>query len=87
VAAVGIATAGIGIGAMFPLTSALHVKASPLDADRALGQVLAVAAPGQLAGPLTAGAIAQAAGLRDGLIILPVLTLVAAAGLYHHRGR
>lgn len=74
--------AGIGIGAMFPLTSALHVKASALSADGALGQVLAVAAPGQLAGPLIAGAIAQAAGLRVGLLILPLLTLLAAASLY-----
>jgi fucose permease len=87
IAAVGIALAGIGIGAMFPLTSALHVKASPHSADSALGQVLAVAAPGQLAGPLTAGAIAQAAGLRAGLLILPALTLIAAAGLYQHRIR
>jgi fucose permease len=82
VAAVGIAVAGIGIGAMFPLTSSLHVKASPLSADGALGQVLTVAAPGQLVGPLTVAAIAQAAGLRAGLLVLPVLTLVAAAALY-----
>jgi fucose permease len=97
VAAAGVAIAGVGIGAMFPLTSALHVNASALSSDRALGQVLAVAAPGQLAGPLIAGAIAQAAGLRIGLLILPLLTLVAAAGLLllllrhhhhqHHRGR
>ena len=87
IAAVGIALAGIGIGALFPLTSALHVKASPHTTDSALGQVLAVAAPGQLAGPLTAGAIAQAAGLRAGLLVLPALTLVAAAGLYQHRTR
>src|SRR4051812_6655447 len=87
VAAVGIAVAGIGIGAMFPLTSALHVKASALNADGAVGQILAVAAPGQLAGPLVAGAIAEAAGLRAGLLILPVLALVAAAALYRHSTR
>lgn len=87
VAAVGIAIAGIGIGAMFPLTSALHVKASRGSADSALGQVLAVASIGQIAGPLTVGAIAQAAGLRAGLLILPALTLIAAAGLRHHRSR
>jgi MFS family permease len=81
VAAVGIAIAGIGIGAMFPLTSALHVKASPLSADGALGQVLTVAAPGQLTGPLVVGAIAQAADLRTGLLVLPALTLLAAAAL------
>ncbi len=84
VAAVGIAVAGIGIGAMFPLTSALHVKSSPRSADGALGQVLGVASIGQLAGPLTAGAIAQAVGLRAGLLILPALTLIAAAALYRH---
>ena len=81
----GVVIAGIGIGAMFPLTSALHVNASALSADSALGEVLTVAAPGQLAGPLIAGAIAQAAGLRAGLLILPILTLVAAAGLRHHQ--
>jgi fucose permease len=85
VAAIGIAVAGIGIGAMFPLTSALHIEASSLSANGALGQVLAVAAPGQLAGPLIAGVIAQAAGLRAGLLILPVLTLVGVAGLFRHR--
>jgi hypothetical protein len=37
---------------------------------------------GQIAGPLSAGAIAQAAGLRTGLLILPILILIAAAGLY-----
>jgi fucose permease len=82
VAGVGIAVAGIGIGAMFPLTSALHVEDSPGSADEALGEVLTVASLGQIAGPLTAGAIAQAAGLRAGLLILPALTLIAAAALH-----
>jgi len=83
-AMIGAAVAGTGIGAMFPLTSALHVKASPRGADGALGQVLTVAAIGQIAGPLTAGALAQATGLRTGLIVLPVLTVIAVAGLYRH---
>ena len=84
VAGVGIAAAGLGIGAMFPLTSALHVKASPRHADIALGEVLGVASIGQIVGPLAAGAIAQAAGLRIGLLILPALVLVAAGGLHRH---
>jgi MFS family permease len=84
VAAAGILVAGIGIGAMFPLTSALHVEASPLSADGAVGQVLTVAAPGQFAGPLVAGAVAQAADLRAGLLVLPVLALLAGAGLHRH---
>jgi fucose permease len=82
VAIVGIAITGIGIGAMFPLTSSVHVKASGRSPDSALGQVLAVASLGQLAGPLSAGAIAQAAGLRAGLLVLPALTTTAAAALY-----
>jgi fucose permease len=81
VAAVGIAIVGCGIGAMFPLTSALYVKASPRSADGALGRVLSIASVGQLAGPLTAGAIAQATGLRTGLLVLPGLAFLAAAGL------
>jgi fucose permease len=85
VAGVGIAVSGIGIGALFPLVSALHVKTSPRTADSALGQILSVASIGQIAGPLTAGAIAQAAGLRAGLLILPGLTLIAAAGLCRYR--
>jgi MFS family permease len=85
IAAVGIVVTGTGIGAMFPLTSALHIKASPRSADSAVGQVLAVASVGQLAGPLAAGAIAQATDLRTGLLVLPVLTLIAAAGLSDHR--
>lgn len=83
-AAVGIVVAGIGIGAMFPLTSALHVKASPRGADSALGEVLAIAAIGQIAGPLAAGWIAEAAGLRAGLLMLPAFALIAAAGLFRH---
>ncbi|MFL5830771.1 MAG: MFS transporter [Solirubrobacteraceae bacterium] len=83
----GIALAGTGIGALFPLTSSLHVQASGHTADSALGEVLTIAALGQIAGPLVAGAIAQASSLRAGLLVLPALTLLAAAGLasqQHH---
>jgi fucose permease len=83
VAALGIALAGAGIGAMFPLTSSLHVGASGRTADGALGEILAVASVGQIAGPLAAGAIAEAAGLRAGLAIGPALVLLAGAALAH----
>jgi MFS family permease len=81
----GIALAGTGIGALFPLTSSLHVQASGHTADSALGEVLTVAALGQTGGPLIAGAIAQASSLRAGLLVLPALTLLAAAGLSGHQ--
>ena len=85
IAMAGIAVAGAGIGASFPLASSLHVDSTAQASDRTLGQILAVAAIGQIAGPLTAGAIAQAAGLRTGLLVLPVLALIAAAALFKHR--
>jgi MFS family permease len=84
-AVLGIALAGTGIGALFPLTSSLHVQTSGHSADSALGEVLTVAAFGQMAGPLLAGAIAQASDLRAGLLVLPALTLLAAAGLTGHQ--
>jgi MFS family permease len=81
----GIALTGTGIGALFPLTSSLHVQASGHSADSALGEVLTIAALGQITGPLIAGAIAQASSLRAGLLVLPALTILAAAGLTGHQ--
>ena len=59
----GIMIVGTGIGALFPLTSSLHIQASGRTADSALGQTMTVAAFGQTTGPLVAGAIAQVSGL------------------------
>ncbi len=78
-AAVGLAVTGIGIGGTFPLASAQHVEASGRSADQALGQILAVGGVGQIVGPLAAGAVAQVVDLRYGLLVLPVLVVVAAA--------
>lgn len=87
VAGVGIALAGAGIGAMFPLASSMHVGTSSRPADTALGQVLAVAAAGQIFGPLVVAIIAQGAGLRAGLLTLPALALLAASALACHGQR
>ena len=86
-AVAGLILAGAGIGALFPLTSSLHIQASGRTADSALGETLTVAAVGQTSGPLLAGGIAQAASLRAGLLVLPALTLLAVAGLAAHRHR
>lgn len=78
----GIALTGSGIGALFPLTSSLHVHTRGGSADAALGEILTVAAVGQMGGPLLAGLIAEAAGLRVGLMVmLPALTMLAIGGL------
>jgi fucose permease len=79
VAGLGLAVSGMGIGGTFPLASAIHVAASRRPADQALGQILTIAGIGQITGPLAAGALAQAVGLRGGLLVLPVLVLVAAS--------
>ena len=84
VAATGIVVAGAGIGAMFPLTSSLHVASSAANSDTSVGEVISVAALGQIAGPLAAGIIAQAAGLRTGLLVLPALAVLGLVGLAAH---
>jgi MFS family permease len=84
-AVAGIVLAGAGIGALFPLTSSLHIQASGRTADSALGETLAVAALGMTSGPLIAGAIAEVTSLRVGLLVLPAMTLLAAAGLAAYR--
>ncbi len=81
----GLVLVGTGIGATFPLTSALHVKASPRPADTAVGQVLAVAAIGQICGPLAVAGVAQVAGLRVGLLTLPPLAILAVGALARHQ--
>jgi MFS family permease len=82
----GIVVTGIGMGATFPLTSSLHVQASSISADAAMGQVLAVAAIGQIAGPLATGILAQVADLRVGLLMLPALSALGLVALaLHHR--
>jgi MFS family permease len=83
-AVAGLAITGIGVGATFPLASALHVAASPRGADGALGAVLAAAAVGQIVGPVVVAAVAQGFGLRLGLTTLLGFTLAAAGALHWH---
>ena len=78
---VGILVAGAGIGAMFPLASALHVQASPRNADGALGQTLTVASVAQICGPLAAGAIAQVADLQLALLLVPGFAVLVGFSL------
>jgi len=80
-AELGLAIAGVGIAATFPLTSALHVATSRYGADAAMGQVLAIASVGQMCGPLVVAVLAQVSNLRVGLIALVGFTLLAAGAL------
>jgi len=80
-AELGLAIAGVGIAATFPLTSALHVATSRYGADAAMGQVLAIASVGQMCGPIVVAVLAQVSNLRVGLIALVGFTLVAVGAL------
>jgi fucose permease len=80
-AALGLAVAGAGIAATFPLTSALHIATSRHGADAAMGQVLAVASVGQMFGPLVVAVLAQVSNLRVGLLSLVGFTLLAGGAL------
>ena len=80
-AELGLAIAGVGIAATFPLTSAMHVATSRHGADAAMGQVLAIASVGQMCGPLVVAALAEVSNLRVGLIALVGFTLLAAGTL------
>jgi len=80
-AELGLAIAGVGIAATFPLTSALHVATSRHGADAAMGQVLAIASVGQMCGPVVVAVLAQVSNLRVGLIALVGFTLLAAGAL------
>jgi fucose permease len=87
-AAVGMALTGAGTGATFPLASSLHIAASSRPADGTLGQILTAGAVGQILGPLGVAVIAQAAGLRVGLLVVPGAGVLAAGTLLaHHRRR
>lgn len=83
-AGIGLALVGTGGGAMFPLTSSLHVGASPRGADAAIGQVLAAASIGLILGPVIVAGVAELANLRAGLVSLVVYALIAATGLHRH---
>lgn len=87
VAGLGIVLTGAGIGGLYPLTSSLHVASSPRTADGAIGQVQGIASLGQIAGPLAVGTIAQGAGLRVGLLVVPALAVLGAGALATMRER
>src|SRR4051794_4238214 len=82
----GMCLAGAAIGATFPLVSSLHVGANAGRSDAALGEVLLTASAGQILGPMAVALIAQPAGLRAGLTVLPASILLALAALWRtHR--
>lgn len=82
----GFAVMGLGLSVVFPLV----LRASGRDAEGAgpaLAAVSTVGYMGFLSGPAVIGLLAESAGLRAALVLVPVLCLVAALLTPHIGGR
>ena len=79
---------GIGLGNLFPMGLALAVGLVPDRAVRASGRAVTVTSFAVLLAPLTVGTLADATSLKAELGVVPVLLVLAAAGLtLVHRAR
>ena len=77
----GLALLGIGLGNLFPMAVSLAVALAPGLAALASGRAVATASSAVLVAPLTVGTLADATSLGTALGIVPVLLVLAAAGL------
>jgi MFS family permease len=78
---VGLAVIGTGIGNLFPTALAIAVALAPGRAVLASGRAIVMSSLAVLLAPLTVGALADATSLRAAFGVVPVLLLLAAAGL------
>jgi fucose permease len=80
-AVTGLLVSGLGVALYFPLGLSRVIAASDGRPDQATARVGIGAALASGGGPFALGALADAAGIRVAMLIVPVLLLVAAAGL------
>jgi fucose permease len=80
-AVAGLALLGIGIGNLFPMALSLAVSLAPGRAGPASGRAVTMTSLAVLVAPLTVGALADATSLAAALLMVPVLLVLAAAGL------
>ncbi|MGN6742723.1 MAG: MFS transporter [Amnibacterium sp.] len=84
----GLAVIGAGIGNLFPLGLSVAVALAPGRAAAASGRAVLGSSTAVLLAPLTSGAIADATSLTTAFVVVPVLLVLAAAGLtLVHRAR
>lgn len=91
-AGIGVAVLGVGLGPTFPLVSALHVgvlqaRDGGAGSTTAVAQRLITGSGAQILGPLLVGVIAQAGGLRRGLIALTGFVVLGIIALVRHLRR
>lgn len=80
-ALVGLVLLGIGLGNLFPMGMSVTVALAPGRAALASGRAVGIAASAVLLAPLTVGTVADATSLTIALGVVPVLLVLAVAGL------
>lgn len=78
----GLFIAGLGLGPMYPVGVARTVAQAPHAPDRAINKTSLGIAPAIGAGPFVIGAMVDAVGIAEALLIVPVLAAVAAAAVW-----
>ena len=77
----GLSLLGIGLGNLFPMGLSVTVALAPARAALASGRAVATTSFAVLLAPLTVGALADATSLTAALGVVPILLVLAAAGL------
>ena len=80
-ALVGLSLFGLGMGNLFPMGMSVTVALAPGRAVLASGRAVGVTAFAVLLAPLTVGTLADATSLTTALGVVPVVLVLAAAGL------
>jgi len=80
-ALVGLSLLGLGLGNLFPMGLSVTVALAPGRAVPASGRAVAMTSFAVLLAPLTVGTLADATSLKAALGVVPVMVVLAAAGL------
>ncbi len=80
-AVAGLALLGLGVGNLFPLALSVAVSLAPGRVGPASGRAVTMTSLAILLAPLTVGTLADATSLKAALGIVPVLLVLATAGL------
>src|SRR5918997_2254921 len=80
-ALVGLSLLGVGLGNLFPLGVSVAVALAPGRAVLASGRTVMMSAFAVVLAPLTVGTLADATSLKSALWVVPVMLVLAAAGL------
>jgi MFS family permease len=87
-ALIGLSLLGIGLGNLFPMGVSVAVALAPRQAVLASGRTVMMSSFAVLLAPLTVGTLADATSLKLALAVVPVMLVLAAAGLtLAHRAR